>query len=247
MAKCPGIEDMYYCMDGFPFDCATGDNVLSFSGNVDHVPDMYRLWSKGNVLTGDPGSPTALTTIGFGVPTSTSPASPLLPFTTSSSVSSLSSAISTSTGPSPSANSEGPSYTTSSSAFISTLPTQTSNTSGPTSSEASSVPEGQTTQPPNGPSATLIAGVAAGVSIGVIGLAAAAFAGYRRFIVRGEKSTTRRLPPQEVSSGRSASMNWDAGDKQRYDTVHVAYPTQTMVYELPVERLRIPELATGGR
>ena len=34
MARCPGNRDMYYCMDGWPFDCVKGDNVLSFSGRV---------------------------------------------------------------------------------------------------------------------------------------------------------------------------------------------------------------------
>jgi hypothetical protein len=34
IAKCPGNKDMYYCMDGWPFDCGTGDNVLSFQGKI---------------------------------------------------------------------------------------------------------------------------------------------------------------------------------------------------------------------
>ncbi|KAJ9160549.1 hypothetical protein NKR19_g3165 [Coniochaeta hoffmannii] len=50
IAKCPGPKDMYYCMDGFPFDCTSGDNVLSFAG-----------------------TPSAITTIGFVASTSIKP------------------------------------------------------------------------------------------------------------------------------------------------------------------------------
>ena len=45
IAKCPGPKDMYYCMDGFPFDCTSGDNVLSFAGTRSQLAWNSNSWA----------------------------------------------------------------------------------------------------------------------------------------------------------------------------------------------------------
>ncbi|KAB5547142.1 hypothetical protein GE09DRAFT_1130082 [Coniochaeta sp. 2T2.1] len=214
MAKCPGNKDMYYCMDGFPFDCVKGDNVLSFSG-----------------------TPTALTTIGF-VP-STSLTSTPTPSTSPASSSASPSSTSTSTSPS-STPSRSSTSTASSSSSASSSPAS-SPTAEPARQSSAPLSTGLIAGVAAGVTVGVIGLSAAALMLyrrrhGSKKAVQASSSHQQQPPYNNDAPAYGHHPHSHVWT--------EDDYKKAYDQVHVAYhqPQAVAVFELPDGRPRTPEL-----
>lgn len=100
----------------------------------------------------------------------------------------------------------------------------------------------------NTPSTGLVTGVAGGISVDIVELAAEGFMAYRRHAAKRRGAPTQQPPGQEPVPGYPQSRTISEYEyKKSYDPGLAAYPPQTAVFELPEGRPRTPELGSGWR